>query len=50
MPRSCPDCLYPLSECDCVDDDGLISLNPPPPVPYDGPVRDADGENDDGAA
>lgn len=30
----------------CVDDDepdGPVSLNPPPPVPYDGPVHDADG-------
>jgi hypothetical protein len=41
-PKECAFCREPLAECVC-DDGGLISLNPPPPVPYDGPIHDADG-------
>jgi hypothetical protein len=43
----------PVSDCGCGacdDDDGLVSLNPLPPVPYNGPIHDADGSGEDGEA
>ncbi len=48
MARLCARCRQPVDrdarDHDCPEDDegGLISLDPPAPVPYDGPVHDAD--------
>ena len=41
--RVCGVCWKPVKECICEDEEGVVSLNPLSPVPYDGPVHDADG-------
>ena len=43
-PKECAFCREPLAECICDDETGLISLDPPPVVTYDGPIHDADGD------
>jgi hypothetical protein len=54
--RICAACRQPVErdarDHDCPADDdpgGPVSLNPLPPVPYDGPVHDADGDGPEAA-
>jgi hypothetical protein len=48
--KVCGECWKPVAECLCDEDPpGLVSLSPAPPAGYDGPVRDADGTEDETA-